>query len=644
MTDYSAWKVVDLKAELKRRGIPQTGLRVKQNFIDKLVEEDEKRQDSGADDDSAPAQAMPDDAQPVTSEQTTNEPAADGRQPEESKSPVRAPEPVQPREQETQEQAQEPEDQKDEAETEHAQPESVVEEQKAGEDTEKKLEEMPQQIQQENLDQEAQDAQTKPANGVTAETEHPAKPVEQAPEPAEEVQPTPTEQVTEKLTADESAVTLPSSVPTEGSTPVPVDEAIEDSRKRKRRSQSPIPTAEAVASKKAKAQEESPKVILPEDNDAMEVEETTQKDPAPEEPSTKQPLDQHADEGETVQHKDTRRASLTDDMRAKGGAHIKQDARFKGLFAPTEREQVRPPSPPADTTMGDVEVEPAVHVATPALYIDGLMRPLQPAALRNHLVSIATAPGSSPDPDVVVDFYLDPIKTHSFVGFSSISAASRARSALHGNVWPNERNRKALFVDFIPETKLEQWIAKEEESRGRGGPPARFEVKYEQTDNGIEAVLQEVDPKNATSRQAPTQASGDFSRPPPSGPRASMANVDRRPSGPPPPEPQSRPGQGFKPLDDLFESTKTKPKLYYLPVPREVADRRLDRFDDLLRKGSFPRRGGDETRRITFEDEDLFVDQGPEYGARSARGPRGRGRGRGGGMRQSWRGDRRGHD
>src|SRR5699024_11038730 len=106
--------------------------------------------------------------------------------------------------------------------------------------------------------------------------------------------------------------------------------------------------------------------------------------------------------------------------------------------------------------------EPALHAATEALYIGGLMRPLQPASLRNHLVSLASVPGTSPNADVILNYYLDNIKTHCFVSFANVSAASRVRSALHGTIWPNERNRKALFVDFIPPQKLQQWVETEE--------------------------------------------------------------------------------------------------------------------------------------------------------------------------------------
>lgn len=131
-----------------------------------------------------------------------------------------------------------------------------------------------------------------------------------------------------------------------------------------------------------------------------------------------------------------------------------------------------------------------------------------------------------------------------------------------------------------------------------------------------------------------------FNRTPPLGPRRDMEQFDRRTSNAAPaaPAPSSRPGQGFKPLDELFESTTAKPKLYYLPVPRPVADKRLDQFDELIRKGTFPRRGGDEMRRITFEDDDEFVDIGPErFGPGPRPGPGPRGRGRGGRRGDSWR-------
>jgi hypothetical protein len=52
---------------------------------------------------------------------------------------------------------------------------------------------------------------------------------------------------------------------------------------------------------------------------------------------------------------------------------------------------------------------------------------------------------------------------------------------------------------------------------------------------------------------------------------------------------------GFKALDDLFKSTVAKPKLYFLPVAKNIADKRSRRLGD-LRGG--PAKIGDEMRDI----------------------------------------------
>ncbi|ODM22149.1 hypothetical protein SI65_02995 [Aspergillus cristatus] len=642
MTDYSKWKVTDLKAELKRRGIAQTGLRVKQQFIDKLLEAEagdqagESTEGAFAGPETTDAQGTA-EQQPAKAEQPAEQPTTD------------APQDVKPEKQKTEEpkpeQAQEPLAQNGDVEKrdEPKPAEPTAEETPRDEaEVDQPMTDAAEQEQQEEKPQEEEQADTgketeKPPEEAPAPLaqpdEAPAQPVEQAPgdavaqeAPSEQREPTdtepaaPTDKDAPSAKAPEADNELPPALPTE--------EVAEDRLKRKRRSQSPIATPEALASKKAKAQDETPRVVLPEDREGLATEEQLVK--------------------EQVQQEEAREehgapAPAPEEPRPRKEAPPKQDARFKGLFAGAEREQVRPASPPADTEMKDAEVEPALHVATAALYIGGLMRPLQPGMLRNHLVTLASAPGSSPSEDVIVDFHLDHIKTHCFVSFANVSAASRVRSALHGNIWPNERNRKNLFVDFIPEQKLQQWIDTEEESRRRGGPQPRWEVRYDRTEDGVEAVLEEIDPKSAAGNPPPRsrqESMTDGLRVPPSGPRAERERFPSGPSrAPPPAEPRpSRPGQGFKPLDELFKSTTVKPKLYYLPVSRETADRRLDRFDDLLRKGDYPRRGGDETRRISFEDGDLFVDNGPEFAGGGRNNRSRRGRGRGGGFGDSWRG------
>ncbi|THC95714.1 hypothetical protein EYZ11_004792 [Aspergillus tanneri] len=649
MTDYSKWKVTDLKAELKRRGIAQTGLRVKQNFIDKLVEDDAKTQSEAVGTDSVVTQDAPkEEVQPVEPEQQaqpTPEVAAQSqdRKPEES----------------LQEQQQHPEAQGDTGET-HLDQKPVKSTQDVGETSEQPPQQSAEDAPVAQPDSGGNDLdKTLPADtggdlSSTAavaqpksEIEASAQPVEQAPGSAEAQQSKGAEE--DDTQPPESAETAAPAVPqnlepsTGLSTPLAPEEVIEDRRKRKRRSQSPVPTPEAIASKKAKSQNETPEVILAEDRDSMNGDRDVRPELAP--PGSQEEFASRAkveSDNKVPAHDETNNAPISEDSKTNKGAPEKQDVRFKGLFAPTEWEQARPASPPADTVMEEAATEPAKHVATPALYMDGLMRPLQHNALRSHLISLAAPPGGSPNPEVITEFYLDSIKTHCFVGFVDVAAASRVRAALHGTVWPHERNRKTLFVDFVPENKLQEWINMEEGSRRRGGPPPRWGIKYDQTDDGVEAILEEIDSRAAASQPSRGREQGDFARPPPLGPRAEMGDPNRRPSGPRPVGTRTQSGQGFKPLDELFMSTTTKPKLYYLPVPRSVADRRLDRFDDLLRKGPYPRRGGDEPRRITFEDGDLFVDHGPEFGMSNRGRGGGRGRGRGRGFQEPWRDNGRG--
>lgn len=596
MADYTSWKVTDLKAELKKRGIPQTGLRLKQQFIDKLAEEDAK---ASTDDTTAAAPS-----EPITTEdvqkQTTEDSAPQAEVPE-AHHPDQQPEqhPEEPHEQAREQ----PHQQETPITKEQPPPVAPVEEK--SQEEEKPDEQTKNGEEGETGVQPEKDEQVEAAPIAPSDEVSKAKPAEQAPASGGDVDEASQEEPAQLVDKSIPSAPQTSGANTEFSTPLPIEEALEDKRKRKRRSQSPGPTPEALAAKKARAQEETTEEETATSGNTQGEQQATESFPSASAPTVSAP---------------------------KPPIPPKQDARFRGLFASAESAPARAPSPPQDIAMEDADVvEPAQHVATAALYIDGLMRPLQPAGLRNHLISLASAPGAPINPEVVHEFYLDPIKTHCFVRFSDVQAASRVRSAVHGKVWPNERNRKDLWADFIPEERVQEWIQTEEASRNRAGAPVRWEVHYDTTEDGTTATLAEAGPN---SRSAPAKTH-EAVEGPPLGSRGNIDKAERQPpSAPPAP---SRPGQGFKPLDELFKSTTAKPKLYYVPVARSIADKRLDQFDELLRKGSFPRRGGDEMRRITFEDDDYFVDIGPEYGRAAAQRRQERG-GRGGRGRGSWRG------
>lgn len=375
-----------------------------------------------------------------------------------------------------------------------------------------------------------------------------------------------------------------------------------DTRKRKRRSNSPdLSTKEILAKKPRPSQEPVPEIHLKEDDIVME---------------------QRRPEDSPSESKQEKKENV---------------GRYKNLVQPSS-------SQPADALSDDRPTIPAVHPVTSALYIRNFMRPLRPEPLRAHLVALASPPSSSPDSSIVSALFLDNMKTHALALFTSTTAASRVRASLHGAIWPPEGNRKELWVDFVPDDQVENWIkieedalATEKEARASGHPVTakRFEVVYNDTTNGITATHQEV------GSNAPINA--------PRGPRGSTD--DRRPShaavAPKPTEDLKKDTQAsFKTLHDLFDATTAKPQLFYLPVSDAISETRLKELQletsrdwnpEAVRKGRGIQK--EAKYRYTFDEEDRVVEVGEDRGpwAEDLRGGGGGGRGgfRG---RGGWRG------
>lgn len=246
---------------------------------------------------------------------------------------------------------------------------------------------------------------------------------------------------------------------------------------------------------------------------------------------------------------------------------------------------------------------PSQHSPTSALYIRELMRPLKSEAMEQYIVDLISSSAKDPDADPIHDFYLDQIRTHAFVSLPSISAAQLVRAALHNQVWPNERNRKALWVDFIPAESMKDWI-EQEESAPRG---ARWEVVYEQSGGSVVAVHREVglDTKS-------------FSRPPPTGPAASAAGpvhvypgIQGAPRGP-----RGGNGGGVGGGRAIFQNPSTRqtdhlPQLIYTPKDEDLVRRRIDNMRYFYSRDPPPDLGKD-YHRFTFEFADAFVDRGKE--------------------------------
>lgn len=321
-----------------------------------------------------------------------------------------------------------------------------------------------------------------------------------------------------------------------------------------------------------------------------------------------------------------------------------RDSRFKDLFptsqkAPLEQPSLHDSAVDAMAIDTDRPISPALHPATSALYIRDFMRPLNSAQLKSHLTTLATPPGQESDADVILNFYLDPIRTHAFVSLTSVSAAARVRSAIHDRIWPDEKTRKPLWADFVPAEKIDEWIEQEQsdKSGGRIGGK-KWEVYYDVDENQtVTALLQEA--SNFPRAQPVRQPSG----PSPAKPRG----IEGAPLGP---RAQLRAAVSSAPrLNELFKVTTAKPALYYMPVSKELADKRLDNIDIASSKRLSGRPVGGEINRYTFENNTVLVDRGPEIfsGIRPPQGhrgppPRAAGpRGVGGGPRREYGGERR---
>lgn len=493
---------------------------------------------------------------------------------------------------------------------------------------------------------------------------------------------------------------------------VTTSEVLEDSRKRKRRSQSPVPSSIEITQKRKKMEGSRSHVKLPEDvtgeaqvaeasaseditmvvpevvmeeSTVVETiisEDTTLVDAISAQPHTAVPnsLDtQHSPDkpketsskptgteitapAEHTNETESRliNRSLSDalkepqaDLDEISSRPSPSDTRFKNLFPGSSKREASPTGQLTIPDQDDRVVSPAVHPATAALYIRNFMRPLHSGHLQDHLNALARPFGSTGTEEMIKEFHIDNIRTHCLVRFVNTSAASRVRANLHNRVWPDERTRRPLWVDFVPEEKLKNWIdiQRGAASTGRGQPATRWEIVFEEERDGMKAYLQEVGtgPPGLTGSKLPqlqnlqrpdataaaAAAAGQGVYGAPSGPRSREADLriaaPQAPQAPPSTKPADR-GRGFQALDDLFRSTVVKPKLYYLPVSKSTADKRLDKLD----AGRGGGRGGNELRKYTFEDG-LLVDRGPLYGARG-RGGQAHGGGGGGGGGGGYRG------
>ncbi|KAF2678116.1 hypothetical protein K458DRAFT_481011 [Lentithecium fluviatile CBS 122367] len=627
MADYNKQTVANLRQLLKDRGIPSTGLTRKAQIIEKLEEWD-SREESESEPAPAPAPAEK-GSEPVPAVLQREDEAAEPGNPDGERKhvlvkPEIVPEPVQ-----------QPETPAIEVTTTTA-PDTMM--------AEPTSENMPMAV-----EANAPATAGEPASTTDAPEATPVPDVEDC-TPAQATLPASEPAIADFAMADRTPSPAPDEKPSVEKAdlfPIPersatstaepsrlsTEELEADTRKRKRRSLTPdLPSRDVRAKKRRPSENAAPEIYLQEDRDAdtmMEQRQSEEQEQEADENSVNDtPKSVSKSESKMPETEQEHPETRTDTGKKEKGPL------FRGLFRPTVV------SAPTEALTDDRPIAPALHAATAAIYIRNFMRPLRPDSLRAHLVSLATPPSSSPDPSIVKTLFLDGMKTHALVLFSSTTAASRVRASLHGSIWPPEGNRKDLWVDFVPEDKVEDWIKEEEdaiaaekEARGAGRPtPAKkYEVVYSEADDGtVTAVFQEL----GASASAPAWN-------PPKGPRRASQQLTAPAAAKAAPTEETRQGieKSFKTLDELFLSTTAKPPLYYLPVSDERSEARLKDLDLETARDWAPeeRRKGrgmvgsrlDQKVRFGFDDEDRVIELGFDFGP-WADDSRGGGAGRGG--------------
>ncbi|OAA68945.1 SAP domain protein [Cordyceps fumosorosea ARSEF 2679] len=427
----------------------------------------------------------------------------------------------------------------------------------------------------------------------------------------------------------------------------PTDLPSDDSQKRKRKSATPSPDEVETAAKRARA--------LPEREEQEEQEEPSPTPVNEEEKSERSeellPADGPAAAPAPPADVEQTPPPLTSNNPPAEQPHLPPSSPSRRSPSPThapETAALVSASDNTDTHIDTMDVDhhvaPATHPATAALYISNLMRPLRPADVQAHVCELASggaSDGQADDNSVIVQFHLDQIRTHAFVVLSSVRAATRVRALLHDRVWPDESNRRALFVDFVPQDKINDWIAMEQGNNSGGGRPgrstARWEVIYTTGADGVvEAHLKQVG------------GGGSGARPPPTGPSSKAGNVNTAttidaPTGPRGARPRDRddldsrqqqPAAIPPPPSDLdyeLQRTRARPVITFQRVAPTLARRRVDNMRSFYTADS-RRPLGRDFNRYSFESGDGFVDRGKEVfeGIRPPHRERGGRRGGGG--------------
>ncbi|KAL6227816.1 hypothetical protein ACLB2K_001772 [Fragaria x ananassa] len=198
-------------------------------------------------------------------------------------------------------------------------------------------------------------------------------------------------------------------------------------------------------------------------------------------------------------------------------------------------------------------VPPSQKPPTNSLKIDHFLRPFTLKAVHELLGKTGK----------VTDFWMDQIKTHCFVTYSSVEEAVETRNGLYNLQWPTNGGR-LLVADFVDPQEVQTRVQ---------NPQTPVTPVSAPVAPAISATAQHQPSPRLSRQQLQQQLPPPPSLPPPP-PLSSLPPKERLPLPPPPPL-LEKVDPPLVTLDDLFRKTKATPRIYYLPLSQEQVEAKL---------------------------------------------------------------------
>ncbi|KAK1649787.1 hypothetical protein QYE76_067592 [Lolium multiflorum] len=232
----------------------------------------------------------------------------------------------------------------------------------------------------------------------------------------------------------------------------------------------------------------------------------------------------------------------------------------KDIFQPALRRSFgRSDSTASGDSPKERIVPPSQKPATTSLRIDRFVRPFTLRAVQELLGKTGS----------VCSFWMDHIKTHCYVTFSSVEEATATRDAVYNLQWP-PNNGNHLLAEFVDPQEVKLKL--------EPPPPA---VAATTVAAPVVPVSPATTPREPPSQQAQANQSA---------PRQAATPREQMPPPPPlmkPPTPNpgsardkllptpKKPEPPVVTLDDLFRKTQSSPRIYYLPLSEEEVSAKL---------------------------------------------------------------------